>query len=329
MRRQPKNLIGAVALVAPLVLAGCMTGPAYTGSFDRTLSVDGPVHLELGNGSGSALIRSGESGQVRIHAEVRSRTTFWGSARQRLEEVTKNPPVEQQGNTVRIGTEGERLRFISIDYTISVPADTEVRASIGSGNLEIRGIQGPLQATTGSGRITAADIRQQAQVTSGSGSIQLRDIGGSVRVTTGSGTIELTGIHGDIRGGTGSGRIRLEDAPGRVSVHTGSGSISVTGASGDLRAGTGSGSITIEGNPAVNSYWELQTGSGSVNLRVPSNASFRLYARTGSGRIQTNIPLMIEEQSRRELRARAGNGAARVDVRCSSGSIRVGTGDFD
>lgn len=323
LRRERVTLLWILALVIPVLAAGCNVGPGYTGSFERTLTVQGPVHLELSNGSGSAVIRTGESGQVRIHAEVRGQSWMFGNARERLDEVIKNPPIEQQGNTIRIGEDGQRARFVSIDYTIVVPAETELRAGIGSGSLEIHGIQGPLQATTGSGRITASDIREEAQVTAGSGGITLQNIGGSVRATTGSGSLDLRGLRGDVRAGTGSGSIRLDDAPGRLNLHTGSGSIHVSGASGDLRAGTGSGRVSVDGNPASGSYWELSTGSGGVDMQVPSNASFRLYARSGSGGIHTNIPLLVEDQSRRELRAKAGDGAARVDIRCSSGSVRI------
>ncbi len=324
LRKHNLILVWAAALLLPFLATGCLVrGTTYSGNFERTLTVQGPVHLELGNGSGSAVIRAGETSQVRIHAEVRMHSLLFGGSRARLDDLINHPPIEQNGNTIRVGLESERLRFVSIDYTISVPADTELRAQVGSGSLEIRGIQGPLQATTGSGRITASDIHEDLQATTGSGSILLENIGGTVRATTGSGGIDLRDVKGDVRASTGSGSIRLDAASGRLNLRTGSGSIHVNGASGDLRASTGSGRVTVEGNPARNSYWELQSGSGGVDLRVPSDASFRLYAYSNSGRISTNLPLMIEEQSRRELRARVGDGAARVDLRCSSGSIHI------
>jgi hypothetical protein len=320
-----RNRINFVLLagVFALTLAGCFNGPGEVGSFERTLTVQGPVHLELTNGSGSVVIRASGAGQVRIHADVRVRSWLLGDSRGRLEELTKNPPIRQQGNTIHVGDDSEITRLASIDYVISVPAETDLSAAIGSGGLEVRGIQGPLQASTGSGRVTIAHIHEDVQVSAGSGSIHLEDIGGPVRLTAGSGLLDLAQVHSDVRATTGSGSIRLEEAPGRLNLHTGSGSIRVTGASGDLRAMASSGNITIDGNPAADSYWELETSSGGVDLRVPANASFRLYAHSNSGRISTDMPVAIEEQSRRELRARVGTGAARVDVRCSSGGIRI------
>jgi DUF4097 and DUF4098 domain-containing protein YvlB len=317
------GVVYLLTVVLPLAMGGCMMGPGATGSFDSTFSAQGPVHLELRNGSGAAVIRTGDVGQIRIHGDMRVHSWLFGDSHAGLDDLRENPPVRQDGNTIRIGDDRERLRMVSVDYVISVPPDTDLTASIGSGSLDVRGIQGPLQATTGSGHITAAHIHESVQLTSGSGSIRVEDVGGPIHLLTGSGSLDLAEAHNDVRASTGSGTIRLEDAPGRLSLHTGSGSIRVTGASGDLRAVAGSGHLVIDGNPASNSYWELETSSGGVDLRVPSSASFRLYAHTSSGRISTDLPVAIEEQSRRELRARLGAGAARVDVRCSSGGIRI------
>jgi DUF4097 and DUF4098 domain-containing protein YvlB len=89
-----------------------------------------------------------------------------------------------------------------------------------------------------------------------------------------------------------------------------------------LRASSGSGSLTIDGNPAPNSYWDLRTGSGAINLSVPTGASFRLYARSHRG-IHCDLPLMIEEQNRREIRGRVGDGSARVQMQTGNGAIRL------
>jgi hypothetical protein len=60
-----------------------------------------------------------------------------------------------------------------------------------------------------------------------------------------------------------------------------------------------------------------------VNLAVPSNANFRLNASVRGGSINTQIPIVIEEQTRHELRARVGNGSARIDVHSGSGNITI------
>ncbi len=323
----PNLIARALALPAALALAalftGCALGPAETGSFDRALSVTGPVRLELQNGSGGVHITTGDPGQVRIHADVRAHAWLFSNPRSQLDDITQHPPIEQRGNLIHLGFDKYHLRSVSITYTIVVPAQTEVQATIGSGGLELRGIKGPADFTLGSGSIAADDIHDAVQVRAGSGGIRLSNIAGDVRAVTGSGGITLTQVRGDIRATAGSGGITIDQPGGRINAKTGSGGVTVNGASEDLRASAGSGHLTIVGNPERNSYWELRTGSGGVSIGVPPTASFRFYAHSGSGGIQTSLPAVIEERGRHELRARIGDGAARVEIRTGSGNIQI------
>jgi DUF4097 and DUF4098 domain-containing protein YvlB len=61
-----------------------------------------------------------------------------------------------------------------------------------------------------------------------------------------------------------------------------------------------------------------------VTLNVPSDASFRLYAHTTSGDIDAAIPIVMEGTAgKHELRARIGDGKARVEIQTSSGGISL------
>lgn len=318
---------GRPALVAAaafaLMAAACVGGPAGSGSFERTLSVSGPVRLDVQNGTGSVEVRAGESNEVRIYGEIRARDLIWEDPHRRVQEITRNPPVEQHGNVIRVGSDKNLLRGVAISYRITVPADSELQAAVGSGGLEVRGIHGPARLTTGSGGITAESIREDVQATTGSGGITLANVEGEVRATAGSGGITLSEIRGEIRATAGSGRITISEPGGRVTAKTGSGGVRVSGAESDVRASAGSGGLVISGSPTAGSYWELRTGSGSIDIGLPPSASFRLYAHSHSGRIETAMPLLIEEQTKHEMRARAGSGASRIEVRTGSGRIQI------
>ena len=325
MRTIARDSFLAFAALATFAAAGCSTGfSSATSTFDRDFTVSGPLSLELSNGSGDAHITRGGPGQVHIHGEIRVRSMLGGSAQNRLADITGNPPVQQDGNLIRVGDEARSLRNVQINYTIVVPAETELRGHTGSGSIEVRDIRGPVDMTAGSGDLTAAGIDSEVKATCGSGTIRMDGIHGDAQVTAGSGDITLVSVQGEVRAQTGSGRVRIEKPSGPVTAGAGSGDISITGASADLQLHTGSGDLQVEGNPAPKSYWELHTGSGEVGLRVPSSASFRLRARSNSGHIQTTIPIVIEEQtSKHELRARVGDGGARVEVETSSGEITL------
>ena len=315
--------LGAALLAAPLLLAGCGTAASEQGSFERTLAVSGPVHLELANASGAVEIRGGEPGKVFIHAEVQVGGFPFGNARKRLDEILSRPPIEQSGDTIRIGKESRNWGNITTRYVIETPAESEIHSSVGSGAQEVRNIRGPVELLTGSGEIHARHIARDAHFTTGSGRIEATDLGGDVRTSTGSGSITLDGVKGAVRAKTGSGSITLSAAQGRAELHAASGSITVRDAAPDLEVHTASGSISVEGNPAPNSNWELHAVSSSVVLSVPRDASFLFSAHSLSGSIQTDIPIVVEEQSKHELRARLGSGAARIEVHTVSGSIRV------
>jgi DUF4097 and DUF4098 domain-containing protein YvlB len=325
MRAIARDSFLALATLVTLAAAGCSAGfSSATSTFDRDFTVSGPLNLELSNGSGDARITRGGTGQVHIHGEIRVRSVLGGSIQSRLADVASNPPVQQDGNLIRVGDEARSLRNVQINYTIVVPAETELRGRTGSGDIAVRDIRGPVDMTAGSGDLTAARIDSDVKATCGSGSIRMDGIHGDAQATAGSGDINLLSVQGEVRTQTGSGGVRIDKPSGSVTAGTGSGDISVTGASADLQLRTGSGDLQVEGNPAAKSYWELHTSSGEIGLRVPSSASFRLVARSSSGHIQTTIPIVIEEQtSKHELRARVGDGGARVEVETSSGEITL------
>ena len=313
-----------LALGATVALAGCGVGPATKGTFDRTFKVDGPLRLELMNGNGDTRISAGNSGETRIHGEFRVKAWSNESGERRAQELQENPPVSQQGNLIRIGGVGSRrsMHDSSVDYTIVVPPNTEVYAQTGSGDVELTGVKGPAKFMAGSGSVSASSIGGDVQVTAGSGKVQLSDIQGQAQLTSGSGDMTLKAVHGEMRLQSGSGVVKIEEPGDKVVATTGSGKITVMGASVDLRLRASSGDITVDGTPSNSQYWDLHTSSGNVTMHVPSAASFRFYARSNSGRINAGIPIVMEGTTgKHELRARIGDGQARVEIATSSGNI--------
>lgn len=320
----------SVRFAALLVLAlaggicGCMAPVGSRGTIDRTLRGDGPVHLEITNGNGNTIVTSGQPGEVHIHAEFKLKSWSEHGARQRASELEANPPIVQEGNFIRIGGSGLHSHSLTIEYTISAPPDTQVRAAAGSGNINVSGLAGPVAVTAGSGKIAIANVAGAVQVTTGSGDIQLTSIQGQVQATAGSGDIHLANTHGDVRLQAGSGAIQLANTSGNTVASTGSGAIKVAGAQSDLRLRTASGQIQVAGDPQASTYWDLHASSGDVSLHVSPNASLRFYAKTNSGEINAAIPVVLEGTAgKHALRARIGDGKARVEVETTSGNVAL------
>jgi hypothetical protein len=312
-------LAGALLLAPSLTLAGDNT-------FDRTFQVSGPTRIDLSNGSGNVDIRSSADGKVHIHGKVTAGWSLFGNADKNVQEVAANPPLEQSGDTIRIGKNSSWLKNVSIDYQIEVPRETEIDAGVASGGVTIDNVRGPVKASSASGYLHVYRVERDTQVSAASGSIEVSSIGGFLRVSSASGDIVVSDVKGEINVNAASGSIRVEKPGDRVDANAASGSIRIDGAKADLKVHAISGTINVSGDPSTNRLWELKTVSGSVDLRVPPNSSFLLSADATSGDIRTNIPVMIEEQGKHSLRAHVGNSAGRVEVHTVSGAINVHAG---
>lgn len=313
-------------LAASIVAAFTVSAFASAhGDFQRTMHVNGTVNLQVETGSGSISVLPGSSSVVQIVGHIQASEWFGGNADDRVKRIEDNPPIQQSGNDIRIGhiDDPELRHNISISYDITVPAGTELHSSSGSGNLDISGVTGPVEAGTGSGNIKIAGIGGGVRAHTGSGSIDVDGVKGMLYAHTGSGNIRAANIAGGFDGHTGSGHLVLEQsAPGSVRAETGSGGLELRNVRGSLEAQAGSGTIKAEGE--ATGQWSLHTGSGSVELRFPQNASFDLTAHTGSGSIDVNLPVSVQGKlGRKDIQGKVGGGGVPVEVQTGSGDIRI------
>ena len=189
MARHGNLCIPLVLLSGAVVLAGCNSGASVSGTFDRNYKVSGPIRLELTNASGDVDITGSADGKVHVRGEVRASGFGFENPRTRLDDTLANPPIEQRGDTIRIGKEMSRMRNISIAYTIQVPRDTEVSSTLASGAQTIRGVRGPVKVQAASGVIRVEKIERDTQLTTLSGTVSATDIGNDVRVSFASGSV--------------------------------------------------------------------------------------------------------------------------------------------
>ncbi len=314
-------------LLLTLGISALPLSASPTGHFERTLQVSGTVDLEITSGSGNVTIHTGGSGSVSVSAKIHASNSwlFGGDAEERIRRIEKNPPVEQQGNTIRIGKieDRELQRNISIDYDVTVPAQTRLVSHTGSGDQTISGLQLPLTAKTGSGNVTIENIGSDARISSGSGDLKINSVKGVLNAQAGSGNIRAQGVAGEIVASTGSGDVEMHQvAAGDVKVETGSGNVRLFGVKGGLRAETGSGDIHAEGEATHD--WRLGAGSGNITLRIPAQASFNLDARTSSGTLKVNHPVTTQgSMSHNHIVGKVGSGGVLLDLHTGSGDIEI------
>lgn len=303
----------AQRIVLALLMTATLTGvalawPSPQGTFDRTLQVTGPVDLEVLTHSGDVRIRNGASGSVQIHGKIFVGDHWlFGGHDADVHGIAQNPPIRQEGNSIHI--DYVNVRNVSIDYEITVPADTTVRTRSGSGDQTIEGTRGNVDVQTGSG------------------DVKLTSVTGEIRLQTGSGDVRGREISGAVKGGTGSGDVEIEETgQGDIDLHTGSGNIIARGVQGGFHGETGSGDVTAEGTQSGS--WEIHTGSGNVHLKLPANAAFDADISTSSGSIDVGAPIEMTVQgrvgeSRKQIHGKARGGGPLLRVRTGSGDIHI------
>jgi hypothetical protein len=262
------------------------------GDFDRTLKASATPDLYVSTGSGHINIFPGSNAEIHIKAHVHAGWNAGHDVEDRIRQIVARPPIEQTGDTIRVGETNDRDLYnnISIDYEISVPASVALNLRSGSGDVEVDHV----------GRFLAAQ--------SGSGSVRAHGVHGPADLHSGSGDIELQ-----------------EEAPGDVKTQTGSGSIHINGLNGVLTAHTGSGDI--EANGRITGSTRISTGSGSVRVNLPSDAHFELDASTGSGGIRLHFPNASQtDASRHHLNSAVNGGGPLLEAHTGSGSIEINDG---
>jgi DUF4097 and DUF4098 domain-containing protein YvlB len=296
------------ALAVALVIATGVAVASEQGHFEKTFQVNGAADLQVFTRSGDVTIRPGPAGTIavtgRIHVGDR---WFSGGKKAEVEEIEKNPPLQQSSNNVRI--EYVNHTNISIDYEITAPPDTKIHTKSGSGDQTIEGMQAGIDVETGSG------------------DIKLTDLAGDIRIHTGSGNVQARGAAGPFEARAGSGDITIEEkAKGDVRIETGSGNIEARGVDGGLNASTGSGDVRVDGTPE--NAWYVKTGSGNAELRLPQQAAFDLDVSTSSGSVEVNHPVTTTvqgrvEEARKSIRGKVRGGGPEINVHTGSGDVRV------
>jgi Putative adhesin len=307
VRHSARRLLDTIAFVA-LLASGLALASTPQGQFEKTFPVTGPVDLEVQTHSGNITVRSGSVGSVTVRGKIYVGDHWlFGDRRAEVSEIEQNPPLRQDGNHIRI--DYVNGRDISVDYEITVPADTTIRAHSGSGNQTVEG------------------IRANTELESGSGDLRLTQVSGEVRIQTGSGNVSAREISGAVRGGAGSGDIEIDETgAGDIDLHTGSGNLTVRGVQGSLRLVAGSGEVTADGQQAGD--WEIRTGSGNIRVRLPADAAFDANIATGSGTLAVDAPITMTVQGRvndmhKQIIGKVHGGGPMLTLRTGSGDIHI------
>ncbi len=110
-----------------------------------------------------------------------------------------------------------------------------------------------------------------------------------------------------------------------LDVHAFSSDLTIRGTTGDITAQTFSGRIDLDVSSAgAVPDLKVETFSGDITARVPENTSGRLAFSSFSGDLRSDLPLLLNDRSRRNIRADLGSGSgSKLDFTTFSGDLRL------
>jgi hypothetical protein len=240
------------------------------GTFEAVLSLTGPATLDVAVDSGFVRVRAGDTGKVLIRGILRARRSLfgWGGVEDRIRQLESKPPVEQNGNTIRVGDVADRwlLRGVSLFLEIAVPGDTRIRALADSGDIRVEGISGPVECETDSGDILIREVTGRVHAEADSGDIEALDIAGDIEATADSGDIRISQtVAAPVRAEADSGAISVKLVPGagyNISVETDHGRITLPEMEWRARSEKEASGRIRGGGPVV----DLETDSGDIDV---------------------------------------------------------------
>ncbi len=244
---------------------------------------------------GAVRVRGADIREIRYTAVKRLRAANEAEARERLAPARVSL-ARQGGGSVAVSLRRAACRNCSFraDLQIDAPAATRrIVLVTEEGPIEVRAIEGDVEAETTGGRIALDSIGGEARVLTAGGDIALGSIGGDVRgetaggsiglrrarggaaLNTSGGSIRVGRIDGVLRADTLGGGIEVEEAAGRVFVGTNGGTIRIGRALGAVNASTAGGSIQVDEAPGG---VHAETSAGDIRLQRVSGAVFAASA---------------------------------------------------
>ena len=288
-------------------------------TFTKTVRLGANGVLDISNLSGNIEVRRGSGSDVAIEVTKIARARTADAARELLPLVTVE--INARGERAEIRTiygDGQPVRgrniSVSVNYSVTAPQSTRIRAVTISGNVIANDIHGELSLMTTSGNVV---ISNAARVT-------------AARST--SGNIELTNIDSDValEAATVSGDVLVRSAKARrMTLGTVSGQVVIENVTTErLGAQTFTGNVEFSGAFAKGGSYELKSHSGNVRVVVGGGSGFAVDANSWSGHVQSDFAIGGADNEptrgrRKVIRGVVGDGSAVVNITTFSGNVHL------
>ncbi len=209
----------------------------------------------------------------------------------------------------------------SVDVTVTLPAGSDLQATLGVGDLRCEGRYGECRLRTGLGRVQLEEAASLDAKT-GAGDLTVDRVAGHADVITGSGDVSIgelgsTGVIKNSNGatwvGTATDEIRLQAANGDIAVEQAHAGVVAKSANGDVRVEEVThGSVVLE----------TKVGDVEVGIRPGTAAWLDVHSR--AGKVRNTLDHVDEpDSSAQTVEVRGRTSLGEIVVRRPRGATDV------
>lgn len=226
--------------------------PDFKDSFSSVEEID------INIGSGDLEITPSSSGKVEVKG-------FYDEDEVRVK-------VEKSGDKLRIVEKNRHdSNHSSSRWYLKVPADMELEANLGTGDVMVEGFSGELEGNCGTGDLDLKDGKGEVTWNSGTGDFDLSNFSGECSLNSGTGSVELENVSGEMSLNSGTGKVKLVDCSGEIGANSGTGRVTAT-------------NVKITDHSSFNSG----TGDVYVSLGAPTDSDLSVNSGTGNAELDFN-----------------------------------------
>jgi len=288
MSSYARTIGGLLVVIAALALTASAGGREVV---EKTF--DAAESIRVNTVSGDCIIKQGDDDKIHVYL------VYSYSPRGSFE-----PEFEERSRVLRLSENHYESNSGSSVWTITVPAETQVRFSTASGDFEASGLAADISVETASGDIRIEDCTGEFDLETASGDITTDECRGEFDLNTASGDITFTHCEGESQLNAASGDIEIEECRGGFDAQVASGDILAVGITLTDRSDFGTASGDVEVQLAASAEYDLvvSTTSGSAMIDFngnPVKGQFEFTARLRRGRIVAPFDFDSEEEFER------------------------------
>jgi hypothetical protein len=142
---------------------------AASGTFEKSVAVNGDAAVYVSNESGSVTVTGADVDTVTIRARVKIDKRFAARDPLRAQSIINGikrwPPIVVDGNKIEVTKVARRSyqKYASISYNIEVPRNSDVVINSVSGNVQVSGVTGDVDAKSDKGEVKLADAAEKKE----------------------------------------------------------------------------------------------------------------------------------------------------------------------